>query len=80
MEKFQLNQISSWIRFMIQVCLIPFSIYVVHSLETLNKQTDLMYYQLNTQISKLLDDHEQRLRILEHQRIAEEGKTLNHGS
>lgn len=61
-----LTQISTWLRTIIQVALIPFAVYVVHSLETLNNQSTLMAYQLNSQIATLIQDHEQRIRILEH--------------
>lgn len=71
-----LNQISTWIRFFIQICLIPFTIYVVHSLEDLTIKVALIQQQMelrttvrDKQVSELIaiiQDHETRIRIMEH--------------
>lgn len=40
------TEINQWIRFTIQVCLIPFCVYIVYSLNTVSQQIDLQHTQI----------------------------------
>lgn len=67
-----MDQLSQWIRFGIQICLVPFCIYVVTTLESVKKDIAIYNERLSFQIAQN-SDQEQRIRLLEqYLRIAKE--------